>query len=610
MVLAQAKVGILYRGVNSDVCFANDRFCEIVGRSEDELRNLSYESYTHADVLERNRQLLDDHSRAGTPFEIEKRYVRPDGSIVTCAVCVSFVRDEDGTDLCVIVAQDVTQQRAIERRLRESEEHYRYAQELNPQLPWTADASGRITEVSPRWLEMSGLSTQTALGDGWIAVIHPEDAERAVQRWSESLRTGEPLDVSYRIRVKDGSFRCFRARAGARRDDGGRIVRWYGTAEDIEDQVRAEAALRDTAERFRLVSQATQDVIWDWDLTTDEVHLSGALNMLCGYVPPEPGLRWWAGQLHPDDRDRIIDGLTRFIAADGAQWQGEYRFRRGDGSYAHVLDRGFLLRDPEGRPLRMIGAMTDLSERMAAEARVQQLQNQLIRLSSQNAMGTMASTLAHELNQPLTAATNWINTARTLLGRMADLPEGLIRAQTEAGNSVLRAAEIIGRLRRMVTGGGVSRVAEDLDAIVREAGSLIMVDAHGSGVVCRFDVANICVSIDRVQIQQVLLNLMRNSMEALRGSARREIAVGAVLVGDFVEVSVTDSGPGIADEVIDALFTPFTTTKGNGMGLGLSICRTIIEAHGGRIWAENRPQGGARFCFTLPRGGEPKGETA
>jgi len=327
-VLAQAKVGILYRGVRSGICVANARFCEIVGRSEDELRSLSYESYTHPDDLEHNRRLLAEHSIVGTPFEIEKRYVRPDGSVVTCAVQVSFVRDDEGIDLCIVVAQDVTEQRAVERRLRESEEHYRYAQELNPQIPWTADADGRLLEVSPRWGDLVGRPTGVALGDGWTAALHPEDVELTLARWSESLRTGKPLDVCYRLKLYDGPFRWFRARAGARRDDAGRTIRWYGSSEDIDEQVRTEAALRETAERHRLVSQATQDVIWDWDLTTDEVFWNDSLNTPYGDMRPDPAFEWWAGQIYPDDRDRIVESLRRFIATDSAQWQGEYRRRQ------------------------------------------------------------------------------------------------------------------------------------------------------------------------------------------------------------------------------------------------------------------------------------------
>jgi two-component system sensor kinase FixL len=249
------------------------------------------------------------------------------------------------------------------------------------------------------------------------------------------------------------------------------------------------------------------------------------------------------------------------------------------------------------------GFVRDISERQKTETRLQELQSELVHISRLTAMGEMASTLAHELNQPLSAIANYLKGSRRLLEQAADDKSPMLRdALDKAADQAIRAGQIIRRLRDFVSRGESERQVENVAKLIEEASALALVGAKELGVRVRmqFHPDADLVLADRVQIQQVLLNLIRNAIDAMADSTTRELLIGTRLVDDdMIEVSVADSGPGIAPEVAGQLFQPFITTKRQGMGVGLSISRTIVDAHGGRIWVESNPGGGTVFRFTL-----------
>jgi len=259
-----------------------------------------------------------------------------------------------------------------------------------------------------------------------------------------------------------------------------------------------------------------------------------------------------------------------------------------------------------------VGMIRDISERYQTQQRMAELQRELVHVSRLSAMGEMASTLAHELNQPLTAVMNYVQAARRMVeARDRFAPDRIVETMEKAVEQAARAGQIIRRLREFIRRGETERSAADLNRIVREASALGLVGAREAGIMVRFHLARDLppVLIDPIQIQQVVLNLVRNSVDALPQVERRELVIGSAQAQDgFLEVTVRDTGPGLAGEVWERLFEPFVTTKANGMGIGLSISRSIIEAHGGRLWAEPNPDGGVCFRFTVPvAAGEPDG---
>jgi two-component system sensor kinase FixL len=289
--------------------------------------------------------------------------------------------------------------------------------------------------------------------------------------------------------------------------------------------------------------------------------------------------------------DRRIIGLGRVVAG-----------QRSDGS---TFPMELAVGEVKLKDRRLFtGFVRDLTERQRTETRLQELQSELVHVSRLLAMGEMASALAHELNQPLSAVANYLAGSRRLLerdgpGDRARLTEALDKAVQQT----LRAGDVIRRLRDFLGRGEHETSIESLAKLIEDASALALVGAKELGVrvTLRLGAGNDHVIADRVQVQQVVLNLLRNALDAMRDSERRELEIRMTSRSDgFTEVSVSDTGSGLSEEVKDSLFSPFMTTKKEGMGVGLSISRGIIEAHGGEIWGESNPSGGATFRFTLP----------
>jgi two-component system sensor kinase FixL len=502
------------------------------------------------------------------------------------------------------------QHKATADMLRESEMLYRHTIELSQQLVWTSDEDGHVRGIGDRFYRLTNTNPATPIEDLLPLLIHPDDYAPINADWMRAQQRGELAFFEFRMRVADGSYRTFQARNAPLRDETGRILRWYGCATDVTEEKQASLALALAEERYRFAARATNDAIWDWDLATDRVAWSDAAATYFGNQPLEDStIQSWEEAIHPDDRQRVVRSIYGAISSDKPRWSAAYRLRKADGDYAYVYDRGFIIRDEEGKAMRAVGAVVDLTERRRAEAELRRTQAELIHVSRVSAMGTMASTLAHELNQPLTAVTSYVRGCRRLLAGLDD-PEAqqVVEALEYAEAGALRAGQIVRRLRELVSRGTVKVGAEDLTRLVEDASVVAFVDERQHGITHRITIDPDArwVEVDRIQIQQVLINLIRNAVQSLQHVENREVRITAHATSDdMVEVRVADSGGGISGTVRDALFSPFQSTKSDGMGIGLSISRTIVEAHHGKIWAEDGPDGGAIFHFTLPRAEMP-----
>lgn len=590
------------------------RFVTSVDRQDLLSGRIPWASLIHCEDLTR---VEDEVSRAVSErshFTPTYRLLDPDRGERWVVERGKAVYDEEGKATALIgFISDITEQKQVEDRLRKSEEHFRAAVELNPQIPWTADPGGIIGDVGPKWLEMLGDRQVDNSRHGWAEALHPDDQAAAVQSWKLSLATGKPLDIRYRLRLKDGSFRWSRARAAPRYEDR-KIVQWYGTLEDIQEQAALEAELRQAEERYALAAKATGDVIWDWNIDEGIIRRIASSGSMFGYSAGEFACsdpETWQKLVHPEDVERMAAGVRRIIAGFGDRWSDYYRLRRADGSYAHVLDRGYLIRSDGGVSRRMVGAMQDVSEQKAAEDQLQRLQTDLVHLAHQSALGTMAATVAHELNQPLAASANYLAGTRKLVSTL----EGATKSQAqsaldEAEKQIRRAAEIIKRMRSVIAKKGGTRERASLKSLVGAVSKLMEASRTCPGLVIRSRIHAEAdeVLVDEIQIEQVLLNLIRNACEAMEPSPRPEVSITARRVeGKLVEVEVRDRGRGLTNELLESLFTAFSGSTTGGLGVGLSISRTIVEAHGGRIRAQNNEEGGASLFFTIPAATSPTG---
>ena len=596
--------GLCMFGADRRLLVHNDRYLELFGFSADVVRpgistrgilehSVAIGNHSAEDIDAIHERVVESFSGAQVSF---LHAIRDK----TLAVTHSPMPDGGW----VATFEDITDRLTSEAALRESEEHYRHRVELDPQTAWMVDEHGQMIEISSRWVDYTGQPKAAALGRGWMAAIHPDDLPAVMENSRRATDTRSNNDMTFRLRSASGDYRWFRARAFPRLGPDGRIKRWYGYSEDIHEQVRASDRLRESERKLSTLVGNLPGVAYrsapvaPWRLE----YVSEGTLALTGYAADEfiSGRMTWADVMHPDDVEPVDRRIAEALET-GERFLETYRVIHRSGEVRWVLERGQPVFSADGELLALEGFIGDISEQKAAEAKLRQLQGELFRVSRVSAMGAMGAAIAHELNQPLAAAANYAAAVRLLLERGSPPLGEVSEAAARVGTEVLRAGEIVRRLRQLVANGEAAVAAEDLAGLVEASDVLALVGARELGVSYRLELAaGVAVAADRIQIQQVLLNLVRNAVEAMRDADRRELVIAATATDAEARIVVQDSGPGIPREVKDHLFEPFSTTKEGGMGIGLSICRTIVEAHGGRIWVEDAPGGGARFAFTLP----------
>jgi PAS domain S-box-containing protein len=574
----------------------------------------SFTRLVHRDDMERVRKAFTDHlAGRSDSYHCEYRVRTSDkkwrwnldrGRVVA--------RDpETGRATRMVgTSSDITAFKAAEQRALDQANLLAVAQSGAGAGAWSHDLETSVTTASPQAVELLGLPTghsgqiEFSL---WNEMVHPDDVKATGAALKRAIEERCDYSAEYRVKLPDGNYRWLQSLGRFVEDAATGETRLIGLKLDVTDRKSAADALRQSEERLRLALEAAGDGAWDWNLATGEVSRSRRLIDRLGYCAEEFGgdVQFLTSLIHPDDLAEVRQAQKDYLAGRTDSYQAEYRLRAADGKWHWILDRGRAVEweSDTGNVTRIVGTGSDVTARKEGEVELQRVQGELIHLSRLSAMGAMASTLAHELNQPLTAIANYARGIRhctNLEGQdlLAEAVQGV-----EEGSQ--RAGDIVRRLREYVTRGELERRVVSLSQIVKEACGLALVDAGSMGVEHRIELDPKAdkVLADKVQVQQVLLNLVRNAVEAMvEHGGERRLLVSSHRSGrkKQIEISVADSGPGIAEEIRDELFTPFVSTKTEGMGVGLSICRTIIEAHDGRIWAEPAPGGGNVMRFTLP----------
>lgn len=433
--------------------------------------------------------------------------------------------------------------------------------------------------------------------------LAPEDRPVA-----ETLRTGKPV---YRRRLvierADGSRSTVLANASPIHGVGGVLAGATNCMIEVTEQERTEAELRESRERFRQLAESIEEVFWlaDWDAQR-VLYVSPAYETIWGR--PVSGLyadlQDWLKAIKPKDRDRVAEALFR--DAPRGTYEQEYRIQRPDGEQRWIHDRGFPIHDERGHMHRVAGIAQDVTRRKRAEQQLRAHEKQLAHISRLSLMGEMASGLGHELNQPLAAIHLYASGALRRLGGTSSEHESLREPLQQIERQARRAGDIVKSLREFVRGGGYERVEVQLNELVREALSLARRDLQDAGVELdeQFAGALPPLLVGKIEIQQVVLNLLRNAVEAMddnKGDEPRQITVITSQPDpDHAQITVRDTGPGVTDDQFARLFTPFYTTKPSGMGMGLNICETIVQRHGGRLWGERNVERGLSIHLRLP----------
>ena len=439
----------------------------------------------------------------------------------------------------------------------------------------------------------------------FLSLLEPDDRRRTEQAIHAAAENGRSFDLSYPLRKPSGSLHWVRVRGGVTQEPGGAQQYLSGVVFDVNEEKQLERTLRTREGHLQSILETVPDAMIVIDGNGIMQFFSTAAERQFGYLEQEVIGKNVSLLMPEPDRSRHDAYLARYLSTGERHIIGIGRIVTGQRKDGTTFPMHLSVGEAQsGGVPYFTGFVRDLTEQQQTQARLQELQSELVHISRLSAMGEMASALAHELNQPLAAISNYMKGCRRLLAGSSDPNRVKIEnAMDRAAEQAIRAGQIIRRLRDFVARGESEKRVESLSKMIEEAGALGLAGAREQGVRIKFnlDPGYDLVLVDRVQVQQVLVNLFRNALEAMAQSKERQlIASNRPVDFDLIEVCVSDTGHGFTDDVEKNLFQTFFTTKEAGMGVGLSISRSIIEAHGGKMWAQSNQTGGATFRFTLP----------
>ena len=566
----------------------------------------------HPDDYERVAARWRHCLRTGDHYDAEHRLRRADGTYRWFRNSGRPSRDERGNITEWFgTTIDIDEQWRAGEALQASKQQLEQMLDALPVNILSFSPSGAMTYASKRYVDKVGSPPAHVEDFDALAVdvVHPDDFPAMFRRASEGFATGTPFVNRFRRREKDGVYRWIEARAQPLRAADGSIIQWYIASIDIEDEMRAQDALR---ERERMLHRLVETLPAMIDCATPDgepVYRSQQMSEFLGYdfhdLDASGKSRLDAtlkASVHPDDLEGVQTDYAHSLAT-GEPYARRHRLRRSDGAYRWVETRAAPMRDADDAVVQWNVICLDIDSEVRARQELQLAQERLSRASQAASLAELSASIAHEVNQPLAAiVANSHACHRWLSAEPANIERAKITAERIVRNANA-AADIVSRTRALFSQSTDTRTIGPLDEVITETRELLADEVTRRGVQLEIDVARDVppVAFDPVQIQQVLINLLRNGMEAMDAVAReRVLQLHVRRAGDVVRTEVRDNGRGI--ELPDRMFEPFFTTKENGMGIGLAVCRSIVEAHGGQLWAENNRSSGATFAFALPIG--------
>ncbi|MGZ7070855.1 MAG: PAS domain-containing sensor histidine kinase [Candidatus Angelobacter sp.] len=600
-------IGMAMTSPTKGILEVNDELCRILGYERNELLQKSWAEITHpddlaADVAQFNRVLSGEIDG----YTLDKRWIRKDGRVIDSIMAAKCTRHADAAvDYCVGLVLDVTERRRAEQALRASEEKYRTLYESIDEgfctIQMLFDENDkpmdyRFLEVNPSFEKQAGIKGAQGRRMREIAPAHEE---HWFEIYGKIALTGEPMRFENVAAQLNRWYDVYAFRVGQPQERKVAVL-----FNDITERKQAEVKSRESERRFRLLAESIPHHVWTLRPNGTLGYWNQRLVDYTGLTPEESRLGGWAA-LHPD----CVAGVQAAWAqawAHGTDYEMEQRVRGREGNYRRFLCRAVAVQDEQERVVEWVGTNTDVEELRQTEDALRTTQAELAHVARVVAMGELTSSIAHEINQPLTVIVANANACQRLLQADVVNVEEIRGAVTDIIAAGQRAAEVIRQIRDLLKKRTPSKVSLDVNELIREAIAFIPDVLKKNKIELRTDLAADlpCVLGDRIQLEQVILNLMVNGIEAMVSIDDRPRVLTLQSAADGagnVVVEVKDSGIGLVITNVEKIFDTFFTTKLSGMGMGLSISRSIITSHCGQLWATaNAQDHGATFQFCLP----------
>lgn len=584
----------------------NQPLLEYFGKAPEELKNWRMTDAVHPDDLPEVIKTYTYSVTTGTPYDIEHRCRRADGIYRWFQVRALAVHDADNK-ICgwYVLLTDIEDRKQAEEALREREYESRLIINSIPGLTAVMSARGEIEFLSQPILDYYG-KTMDEVKLEWVTgdLIHPEDLQRLRDTFAHSITSGDPLEIELRCKRFDGAYRWFVLRGLSLRDRQGQILRWYFLQTDINDRKRAEEAVVASQQNLSLTINTIPALAWSARPDGSVEFLSERWLNYTGMSVAEAQGWGWVKAFRPDDLDRLI-AYWQSVLASGDPGEIEVRVRRFDGNYRWFLIRVSPLRDEVGTVARWYGINTDIDDRKRAEEELTRARAELAHVARVTSLGVLTASIAHEVSQPLSGIVMNAGTCLRMLDSDPPNIEGAretVRRTIRDGN---RASEVVTRLRALFKRKEVAAEWVNLNDAAQEVIALSLSELQSKRIIVRHEFAENLPAVkgDRIQLQQVIQNLLRNASDSMSGidDRPRHLLIRTESDdGNNIQLTVRDTGIGIDPEAADRLFDSFYTTKEEGTGIGLSVSRSIVEAHRGQIWATVNDGPGASFIFSIP----------
>jgi PAS domain S-box-containing protein len=587
---------------DGSVDYLSQRIVDYFGVAAEDLYGAGWVQVVHPDDADAAMRGWMQAVALGTSYEATYRHRSADGQYRWFQVRTEPLRDHEGHILQWYgLLFDIDDQQRAEEALRESENSLRQIIETIPAFVFRTARGGETDYMNQRIVEYTGKSLQEVQeSGGWAQLVHPDERDAMLQKKQSCIEKGESYENVYRFRRADGQYRWFQIRVEPLRDKDGRVAHWYGLFFDIDDQKRVEAALRESENSLRQIIETIPAFVFRTAPGGELDYVNQRVVEYAGKSLLDVGAWGWTQLIHPDDVEAALR-KRRTCIETGESYENVYRFRRADGQYRWFQIRAQPLRDQDGSIAHWYGLFLDIDDRQRAEEMLRTTQARLSRATQIATVAELSAAIAHEINQPLAAI---IANADALNTRLSHEPPKLKRAQLIAeriirdGNS---AAEVVRRIRALFKEATPTIEALDINHVITDVLTLERAELRKKGIKVATDLeGDLPITLgDAIQIRQVIINLVQNGVDAMESVSEGSkcLSICSRWDGINILIEVCDQGSGLKD--VKKAFEPFFTTKKKGMGMGLAICRSIIEAHDGQLSTTTSAQG-TTFQVTLP----------